>query len=144
MGWSCYCSITEPDTLRAELGLQFLLNVVLWFPVGPERWLLLSLLWSCCYLRICVGSLPWAEGKEVEYKTALGAQAKYLLFSEYRRTRASLLFEWVFCFRSAVKRLNGFLFALCGTVIVILFLSFPMALESSFLLFAEVLISGLH
>jgi len=88
MGWSCYCCRVEP-----KLGLQFLLNVILWFPVEPEWQIVLSLLWSC-YLSICVGSLPWVEDREAEYKIALDAQAKYFLFSEYPKAMASLLFEW--------------------------------------------------
>lgn len=83
---------------------------------------------------LCVDSLP-----QVEYKLFL---AKYLLFPEYPKTMASC--EWAFYFRSTVRRRNGFLLVLCYIVIALPFLSFPLAWGNSFLLFAEVLISGLH
>lgn len=73
LGWSS--SSVEPDTLIAGLELQFLLNIILWFPVELEWWILLPL-WFYCYQSICVGSLWWEADREVEQQIALGAQAK--------------------------------------------------------------------
>lgn len=84
---------------------QFLLNIILWFPVELEWWMLL-LLWSYCYQSICVGSLWW-EGRTANSSRC--TSKRYLLFSEYFRALSCLLCDWIFYFKSTVKGLNDFL-----------------------------------
>lgn len=123
---------------------HFLLNIILWFPVGLEWWMLL-LLWSYCYQSICVGSLWWEAVGKVEQQIALGAQAKDTFCFQSILEPCLVFFVTEFSISRALWRgLMTFCKSLLYTHTVVLFLSFPSALENSPLLFVKAVISGLH